>query len=119
MDPWCFVGRKGHQASPPALQTPFNPIPGVRMVTRENPADKPLPTHRDWQASRRLQLSLLGEQPETFRVEEAGNSLSASSVPHNWLSFANLLLGWECTKSPKGASSHYERLPKIRDPSPL
>lgn len=52
------------------------------------------------------------------QVEWAGNYLSASSVPHNWLFFANSLLGWECTKSLEGAWSHHKRLPEIKRPPP-
>ena len=72
------------------------------------------------QASRRLKPSLLVQcnslgLPGWRRL---GNYLSASSVPHNWLSFANSQLGWEGAKSLEGASSRHKTLPKISGPFP-
>lgn len=65
----------------------------------ECPADKQLSAGMSSQ--REAPLSLL-QKVQALGVEEAGNYLSASSVPHNWLSFASSLLGWECTKSLEG-----------------
>lgn len=54
----------------------------------------------------------------TSEQRRLGNYLSASSVPHNWLSFASSQLEWECSRSLEGESSHHKRLPKIRSPPP-
>lgn len=93
-----------------------------RVVGRraeESPADMHQPSE-GVQVSRRLKPSLLvqcnSQGPPGWR--RLGNYLSASSVPHNWLSFANSQLGWEGAKSLEGASSRHKTLPKISGPFP-
>lgn len=114
-EPLLCCGLEGFAASgtSPAPQTP---APALGAEGAEPAADQQLPAGT--RAGRRLPLSLLVEQPGPLGVEAAGNYLSAPSVPHNWLFFANSLLEWERTKSLEGASSHHKRLPKIKRPSP-
>jgi hypothetical protein len=90
----------------------FNPT--LDWNSKTVPADKHRPARQQGLCRTAGGCSCSRRSAEALLSGRLGGFLSASSVPHNWLSFASSLLGWESSKSLEGKASHHKKLPKIR-----